>query len=244
MIRKNNLLILLLFISISCSVVREHEQKQQLSITTAELGTIGTANKSLLGNDFRQIGVPKLSKKVRVYAKALPFDKSTYKSYASLMKKSGQANTVILSDTLSDKNPVYIKFTITDLITMADALNASENHGLQTYLDNDNRYKMISAVTAVVPAQMHQQLINAEEIYLSQHGPNKLGLELIKDGKLHKKLNLASFTPFDYELSSFCWGKDNRNRNCIRAIVPGNSSCPKDTYKKAYKLDKKNDFRF
>lgn len=241
---------LILFISIAtfigCKSIQTKDQKQRLSISMAELGAIGIDKSNLLGNQFQQIGVPELTKKVRIQVVPFPFDKNTYKKYSNLMEKSRQANIVApsTSDSIVNERPKYLQFAITDLVTMAESLNAPENKALQTYLENDSSYKMIRSVAAVAPEAIYNDLLQAEEIYLSQHSVNKLGLELMKDGALYKKINLAAFTPFDYSISSFCWGKDNRNRTCIKAIVDGNTSCPNDTHKKAAKLENKNDFKF
>ncbi|NAS32036.1 hypothetical protein GTQ40_13705 [Flavobacteriaceae bacterium R38] len=241
---KKPIFIVIILVIFSCSTIKNNEQKQQLSTVSAELGAIGINNSGLLGNQFQQIGVPELSKKIRIQATHVPFDKASYKKYSGLIKKSGQINTVMPQDSVIQDRPKYLKFVIADLITLTEAMNAPENKAIQAYLDNDSNYKIISAVDVVTSKLVYNDILEAEEIYLSQHNANKLGLELMKDGKLYKKINLSSFTPFKYNLSSFCWGNDERRRPCIRAIVAGNISCPKDTYKQASKLDKKNDFKF
>ena len=63
-----------------------------------------------------------------------------------------------------------------------------------------------------------------------------------KDRRHH--INFSAFQIFNYKTASFCWGKDNFNKKCIRAIVDGKNTCPKDTHKKAFKVDTKNDFKF
>lgn len=241
---KKSIFIVIIIVIFSCSTIKNSEQKQQLSVTTAELGTIGIDNSGLLGNQFQQISVPKLSKKIRIHATHIPFDKASYKKYSSLIKRNGQVNTVIPQDSVIKEKPKYLKLVITDLVTLTETLNALENKALQTYLDNDSNYKIISSLSAVTSESVYNDILLAEEVYLSQHNANKLGLELMKDGKLYKKINLSSLTPFKYGLSSFCWGNDERRRPCIRAIVEGSNSCPRNTYKQAAKLEKKNDFKF
>ncbi len=241
---KKLIFIFTIIIVYSCQTVKTQDQKQQISYTNAELGTIGSTNYSILGSNFNQIGVPKLAKKIRVQVTQIPFNKFTYKKYSNLIKKSRQPNILISINSTTQKHPKYLEFTITDLVGLTSALNAPENLALQSYLDNDSKYKIINSISVVATEVIYKDFLDAEEIYLTQHSANKLGLELMKGGKLYKTINFADFTPFNYNLSSFCWGKDNRNRPCIRAIVKSNTSCPKDTYKKAFKLEKKNEFKF
>ena len=244
MLKKLIFIFVIVFIS-ACQAIKTQNQKQVLKNAVAELGTIGViTNSTFSESTFNPIGAPELTKKIRIQVTQIPFNKTMYKKYQSLLDNSTLPNLVVSNDSIAEKNPSYLEFTIIDLINLTASLNTPENSALQSYLDNNSNYRIISSIAVVAKASIYKDFLIAEEIYLTKHNTNKLGLELMKEGKLYKKINFAAFTSFDYTLSSFCWGKDNRNRPCIRAIINENASCPNKTYKKAYKLDKKHDFKF
>ena len=232
----------LVFIS-GCKTISVQHQKQQLAVSVPELGSVGMEEGNLLHNNFQQVGMPELSQKIRIQAKRIPFDKNSYKAYAKYLEEAGQESPLQFSDSLPQK-PIYLHLSVMDRIGIKEALNQPKNKALLSYLENDKAYKIVSEITTVVKPELLQSFSEAEEVYLVQKGISKLGLELIKDGKVFREVNFSALSPFAYQLSSFCWGENYKHQTVIEAIVDGNP-CPKNTYKKAHKIEKKKDvFRF
>ena len=241
---RKSLFIILMVLTMGCSIVKDSTYEQKGNSLITGLGAIGLEKTTLLGTSFNQIGNPELSNKVSVQFSLIPFNKNTYNTYKAYVKNNAIDNVLLKNDSTTERIPRYISLKIADRIGMVNALNDNSNKALQLYLDNDSNYKMISSIMAAVDIKIIQRLKEADEIYLISQNTSTLKLELIKEGKTVDHINFSVFQIFNYKTASFCWGKDNLNKKCIRAIVDGKNTCPKDTHKKAFKVDTKNDFKF
>ncbi len=75
----NKICILLLFVVISsCKTVIVNKQTQKIASSALELATIGITKPNLQINNFEVNAIPQLNVKIRVIAKILPFNKTTF----------------------------------------------------------------------------------------------------------------------------------------------------------------------
>ncbi|WP_340074227.1 hypothetical protein [Leptobacterium sp. I13] len=239
---KNAIVVLLLILISSCKTIYIHHQKHQLAFSSPQLASIGFNKDKLIHNHFKTIGFPELTQKIRVYVRSVPFNKTTYKAYASLREKNGQLTTITYIDSLPNK-PHYIQLMISDHVTLKETINHPENKGLLNYLKNDSEYKIVTSIAMVSSDKLQKALIDAEEIYLIQNDSEHAAmLQLIKNKKAIRSIHLSTITPFAYHPSSFCWGFDRKYQPQIEIISNDYSRCPINTYKKAYKLQKERQY--
>ena len=228
---------------IGCASVKIQEQTQWSSTAIPEMASVGHIKGTPFSHYFEVAGILSLPQKVRVTAERIPFTRKSYKIYNRYLEEKGIPNTLIFHDSLPVK-PVFIKFTIADMVTLKDAVNTPENHSLREYVLQDDSYKIITSVSATLSQEHQQQLQQAESIYLIQDGPRKVALELISAEKPNVVLRIPEMEAFAWSHASFCWGYDQRREPVIKSLST-RGNCPAQTVKKGWKLtETREEIRF
>jgi len=227
----NKICILFLFVVISsCKTVIVNKQTQKIASSALELATIGIAKPNLQINNFEVNAIPQLNEKIRVTAKILPFNKTTFKAYIKASTLQGKKSMIKYVDSLLNK-PRYVVLKITDYVTLLEELNDKQNLTVFNYLKTVPKAKLVTSIAMVFDTNVLNEMSQAEELYLSNVKYKKYDLELYKDKKLYKTIELTKGTTFTYKLSSFCWRENHKHQPILVNIIDEHSSCNNNTYK-------------
>lgn len=227
--------IILLLTGVLITACGSYKSKQQAAkLTFPELGSIVHVKGEIWNPSTEQIGKPSWDEALSLAAQQLPFNKTTYTTYASYMANASQINGIPYVDSLPYK-PKYIRLQLLDKIAATTVLNDKTNTAVREYLENDAAYKLVTRLDMTVPDAMMSEFIGANMIRMVKD--TQLGKHLILTrGTAESKINLADVQIFDYGVSSFCWGEDRYHRKQIEAILSEDEKCPKGTFKKASKV--------
>ena len=198
------------------------------------LGVVGKDIKNVFKKNFLQLGKPIINRTLAVSVREVPFSKSKYKTYQNNHLQTGEKLAIDYIDSLP--KPTYIDLEISDKINLLSLLNTAENSDVRSYLAQDAHNSIVTAISVTVQPHIKALLLEAEALYLKE---SKYGLFVLEVAKGRERSEVA-FTVreiFDYQLSGFCWRKDNYGNKIIEAIAMGNENCPRGTEQKAYKLD-------
>jgi len=241
---KKNYFLLLLIILTSCKTIVVNKQIQKMASSPLELGTIGKTKFNLQINNFETLAIPEFSKKIRVVAMVLPFNKSIFKSFIKATVLQGKNRDIKYVDSSIIK-PSYVQLKITDIVRLIEELNSEHNTSIINYLKVAPNAKIITTVTMVFDTDILNEIKQAEEIYLSTAKYKKYSLELYKNSTLVKTITLSNGTIFSYKVSSFCWKKNDKKLLEIVKLSDDNSKCIKNTNKSCQQLKKKkSNFKF
>lgn len=242
--KKIHSLLLFLVIVTSCKTVVVNKQTQKIASAALELATIGKTKPNLQINAFEINAIPQLNQKIRVTAMVLPFNKTTFKAYVKAATLQGKKSTVKYVDSLPNK-PIYVALKIADNITLLEELNSEHNVTVFNYLKTVPDANVITALSMVFDTSILNEISQAEELYLSNVKYKKYDLELYKNGKLHKTVELTTGTTFTYKLSSFCWGENNRHQPILVDIIDEHLNCNDNSYNSYQQVVKnKKTFKF
>ncbi len=241
---KNSYIVLLLIILTSCKTIVVNNQIQKMASSPLELGTIGKTEFNLQINNFEIAAIPQFKKKIRVTATLLPFNKSTFKTFTKASVLQGKNSSIKYIDSLQVK-PNYVLLKITDIVRLIEELNSEHNTSVINYLKVEPNAKIITTVTMTFDMNTLNEIIQAEEIYLSTVKYKKYSLELYKNNTLVKTIALSNGAVFSYKVSSFCWGENDKKQLEIVKLSDNNSKCTKNTNKSYQQLEKKKfNFKF
>lgn len=236
--KKIHALLLFLVIVTSCKTVVVNKQTQKIASAALELATIGKTKPNLQINAFEINAIPQLNQKIRVTAMVLPFNKTTFKAYVKAATLQGKKSTVKYVDSLPNK-PTYVVVKIADNVTLLEELNSEHNVTVFNYLKTVPDANVITAISMVFNQDILNEISQAEELYLSNVKYKKYDLELYKNGKLHKTIELTTGTTFTYKLSSFCWGENGRHQPILVDVIDEHSNCNNNTFSNYQKVEKK-----
>lgn len=220
---------LLAFLIVSCTPLK------MASVDDSQLpslAAIGKKDRSLLHTDFKQVGEPHLEEAIAVSIQAVPFDKSTFKTYLNTKLKKGEKLPFRYVDSLPEK-PKYFRFEIKDKIALKTLLNTKDNEEVRSYLTKDADCKIVTSISLYMDERQAEMYMNADGLFLSSSTENMLQLELVI-GKKRTFANLPKNEIFDYQVTGFCWGEDTYGRPQIETLNDG--KCPNGTEKNAQKL--------
>ncbi|WP_299535751.1 hypothetical protein [Ulvibacterium sp.] len=204
------------------------------------LGTIGNQSQSLLHTSFQRIGHPSLERPIAVLVKEVPFTKSSFKKYTAYKKNSGMVPEIQLIDSLGTKSS-YLCLEITDKIALRDALNSEKNNSVLSYLEKDDAYCLVYKIALYPNLEAYRLLMQSDRLFLET---DRNGILILKarNRNLDKEIILSQMEIFDYSSLGFCWGETQYGRKQIEALVGDGDSCPKNTERKAYKLDESKSY--
>ena len=221
---------LLALVISSCTALKQEISKD---ISTPFLGAIIKQDKSILNTNFKQVGAPFLNDGIAVTVKAIPFTKSSFKSYSKAKTQKGEKVYVNYADSLPLK-PKYLQFEIKDKIGLKTALNRFENLEVRNYVAKDSHCQIVSQISVYIDEMEAAMYRNAQTVLLSTDTKGMLQLELV-NGSQMQKINLFNNEIFDYEVVGFCWGEDSYGKPQIETL--NNGKCPKGTEKNAQELN-------
>ena len=221
---------LLALVLSSCTAIKQEFSKD---ISTPSLGAIGKQDKSVLNTNFKQVGEPVLTDAISVAVKAIPFSKTSFKSYTKTKAQKGEKVYVNYVDSLPIK-PKYLQFEIKDKIGLKTAMNQTENLEVRNYVSKDSNCQIVSQISVFIDEMEIAMYTNAQAVFLSTDNNGLLQLELV-NGRQRQKVNLDSNEIFDYKLVGFCWGENNYGKSQIETLNTG--KCPEGKEKSAKKSD-------
>lgn len=218
--------VLLFIVVASCKPIQYSQSKD---VVLPELGTLGIYTAYLLGNDYQPKTIANLTDPVR-----LQWEKITIHKREIFIKK----------DSLSppQKDSTLISFEILDKVGLLNQFNADKS--LMKYLGKNEKYKLVSQVTAHFPDPILQKIQSSDEVYLTQNKIKTLTLSLIKDNKIFDRIAFSDGKIIKFKTSEFCWGLNRRREPEIFDLVPEGTECQGETYKTAKKVEKKKEFKF
>lgn len=222
----------ILSIVLSCSSYKA--QKQEALLSFPELGTLIKTKGDMWYSAAEQIGVPNWSV-LKVDVKQLPFNKTSYLSYAKYMQQAGKINSIAYTDSLPYK-PKYVRVQLLDRIGLTNLLNTEANKELRSYISNDVGYKLVTGLNITIPETEMPSFLQAEAIQLQKDNYDNIVLVII-NGERKKEYFFSELQVFDYQYSNFCWGEDIYHNLIIENIISQGQKCSKGTYLKVSKID-------
>ncbi|PCJ95002.1 MAG: hypothetical protein COA50_11590 [Flavobacteriaceae bacterium] len=207
---------------------------KNIAINTSNIGAIGINKTSFFKAEFTKIGESNLSGSLELSLKKIPFNKSAFNSYTSYKKQKGEAVTLQYADSVATK-PNYYILSLTDLIGLKSELNGSNNKAVLEYLASDEKYGVLTQISVLAHPSFEDWMDNTTGLYLAEHH-NQLSLEF-KNSKQSQFLAFEQLEIFDHEFSTFCWKENVYGKPEIAVIAVNGNSCPKNTEKKAVKLN-------
>lgn len=225
---------------LGCSAYKAEKQESLLSFP--ELGALVKTKGDIWYSAAEQIGVPKWSM-LKVDVKQLPFNKTSYYSYAKYMEQAGKINSISYNDSLPYK-PKYLRLQLLDKLGITNLLNAETHKELRSYISNDDGYKLVTGLNITVPETEMPSFLQAEAIQLQKDSYENIILVVIS-GELERHYFFSELHVFDYQYSNFCWGEDQYHNLIIENLISEDQKCPKGTYLKASKVnDNKSYLKF
>ncbi len=219
----------LLLLLYSCGSLSGDREGERLIPT---LGALGKTNKNLISEDFLLLGNPTLEAPVPLSVRRQAFTKTSFKKFSERNRFYDGKRQLEYIDSLP--KPTYLNLQISDRIELKSHLNTDENSDVRNYLSKDTDCRLVSGVSMVVDQSLSETLFNAEQLQLTTT-KGQFAVRLV-DGNSTKLIPIPDGSVFDYELSSFCWGKDQFGKFKIEAITPERQGCPRGTESKAHKL--------
>lgn len=219
-------ILLSLFALASCKPI---QYRQSTDISLPELGTVGIYTSYLLGDDYQPKTIANLSEPVRLQWEEIKIQKREIFTTKDSLNPSKNDSTLIF-------------FEILDKVGLLKQMNADKD--LMKYLRRNEKYKLVSQVTAHFPDAVLKQIQSSDEVYLTQTKTKTLSLSLLKDNKIFNQIEFSDGKIVKFKTSEFCWGLNRRRESEIFDLVPEGTECGGDTYKTAKKVEKKNEFKF
>ena len=234
--------VLLVFVCIlySCQSVKVKDKSYNVSNSTIELGAIGKA-KSIVGlkNDFQVTTYPQLNEKIKIQITVVPFTKRLNKINLAKAKFNQKQSVVNYVDSLVIK-PEVVSIQIADRGQFINELNGIHNKQIVTLAQKNNNLSLVTGVLVNLPSVLIEKIRQADTYYLIQTDDAKYKIALYNDSKKIDLIDVLSKDILGYQISSFCWIENNRNRWEIGDIVSKGKSCKGLTYKKIKKKKEKS----
>lgn len=223
--------IIILFV-FSCKSIDVREQCYKTSNSKIELGALGEA-KSISGlkNSYTITAFPNLNEKLKLDIAIVPFTKKANKIYQSKAKFDQKQIKVNYADSLPVK-PEMVSIKISDIASLINDLNSSENSKELTFIKNNERTAIVTSVLVVLNDSEIQKLRNADTYYLVQSDVSKHTLAVYKQGKKIETIDLSVATVIGYTVGKFCWSENERGKWQIGDIIQKGNSCKGNTYRK------------
>lgn len=219
-------ILLSLFTLASCKPI---QYRQSTDASLPELGTLGIYTTYLLGNDYQPKTITNLSEPVRLKWEEIKIQKREIFTKRDSLRPPQKDSTLIV-------------FEILDKVGLLRQMNADKD--LMKYLRKNERYKLVSQVTAHFPEAILQQIQSSDEVYLTQNRAKTLSLSLLKNNKILNQIEFTTGKIVKFKTTEFCWGLNKRRDPEIFDLVPEGTECSGETYKTAKKVEKKNEFKF
>lgn len=216
------------FLFFSCKPISFVNNKTTINPIT--LGSVGQDDSSLLKHHFNTVAIPNYKTPIKVMVTQKSFTKSTYKQYVKANASQFKPLEMILDSTV--QYPRYIQLSITDKVTLVNALNAKANSDIKSYLSHHTSADIITKIAIALEDKWVKQLVEAQEVFLEQHGNKSHVIKTYTDNKETAIIRFSDGVVFAYKSSNSCWKEDKYQLNIIDLVDPL-KPCPKKTYRSA-----------
>ncbi len=194
------------------------------------IGSLGKVVHDGLNKEFVKIGEPNLDSRIQLGVRRLPFTKKTYGRFKKYMEAKGEQPTIKFSDS-SNTIPFYYQIEILDDVNFTKNLN--EDQKLLDYLKLDSKIKVLHEFKCVLDKELDASLKNLNQLFLVEES----GLLKLKSSDL-KKIDMNQINIFDFDVATICWNENVYGQVEV-GLISVEGSCPKNTEKKARKLETK-----
>jgi len=229
-----------LLVIVSCQSMSSILNLNSTENQAVELGNIGYSENFFFEDGFENIAIAKFNNPIKVSVLLADFKKTDFKKYLETKTSQSSKIEVKYVDSLKIK-PQYAIITITDKVSIIDALSTSENSTLKELLTYQNQSEIITSISAALNQDQIKQIISADEAFLVASGIKSYALQLYIDKQPKQLIKFNEMVVFDYKSSCMCWQENTQRQLKIVDLVE-NSDCPKDTYKSAKRAKKKIDY--
>lgn len=222
-----SLLLLVVLLFVGCTMVKQLEIRKERH-TTLVLGNI-VVREGLFKNNIETKSVPLLQGKLPISFLKKPFDASSSLAYkqTSIKRELPNADGEITIPSF------YYELELLDDAAYATLIN--NNVAAREFV---KRVKNTAAVTKIKMVTSEFLNIDNTRAYLEKT-PNELVQAVLYDNnKTSTEVLFSDMIIFDYEISYFCFGKDQRNQIAVIDVVEEGKRCKRPLVKKAKKLTK------
>lgn len=133
----------------------------------------------------------------------------------------GKASTVI----------PYLEIEIINDIELAQMIN--EDRTLKSYVQQSKKVGVITHLKATVNQSIPQ---NSTAVYLEKESNEYYAITFYGGKELIGKIEFSELMVFDYQVSFFCYGIDNRNQISVIDLVEDGKSCKRPLKRKIKNL--------
>lgn len=223
-----SIILVLLFLT-SCKLASFGGTSKSLQLEPI-LGTVGSFRTTLTSDEFVEVGLPVIDKKIRVSFEKDFFTKRELRQYNNKIISDDQKLQIVDS---IDFNPSFYRLEISDKVGLISAINSSSNKNLANYIEITADNVIITSVSIYFPPEISGLIDKAAELYLVQGPEDSASLEILgRDGK-SSTVGFREGTSFNFEFSAFCWTENYKREVVIAAFRERENPCPGKTEKKA-----------
>lgn len=205
------------------------------------LASVGKVESPFLQeNSFTSIGCVRLNRTHHVEVASKPMDKNHYQRYLKRMKHVGTEEIQVFQDSTIAGNSVFHQFVLTNVVALTEELHSVQNEPLVNFLKEDDDFRILTKVSAVVPEEFKKQIDSATNLWLQEEkGLLSLRIEVDTETVF---LPWSKLQVFDFETHQACWQQDGRGSYKIGLLVPEDSSCPGNTVTQPLAKDNLNEY--
>lgn len=240
--KKNKKVICLLLCSIfllGCRSINVNKTLQHSSKTEGPvaLGVLGLQKRTMLKDQFKVTGLPKMEQRIRVQIQPVKFNLQAFKKYSAIAPQN--PHKIKYVDSLKNK-PSYISINILDKLLLKENLIDKANKNVAKYIMSIPKTQIVTELSMVVPKMTLKTLVQAEALFLVSKDYKEYQLQLVTEGKVTDIFNFNDGTILGYGLSDFCWKINDRQQYELNDIVSEGNRCAKNSAKKLKKIKEKS----
>ena len=121
------------------------------------LGSIGQDANYLLEHKYSSSAIPNYTTQIKVQATAVPFNKSTYKSFQQAQVFQTEKIQITYVDSLELK-PSFINLEIVDQVGLITLLNDKKNGNIKEYLVNQTESHIVTHISMAFPEMSRTEI--------------------------------------------------------------------------------------
>lgn len=234
--------LLVCFLTIlSCKTVTVQNKQYQITAQKVALGSVGIDKTFDLERTYTAHGIPDFIEQIKVQVTPIALDKRSFKAYNKAKELQPSSINVRLVDSLPDK-PKFLNVEIADKVGLMNLLNDPSNTSVNAYLQNQKEAHIVTNISIVLNVADMNDLLMAEEVFITQIGIKTIGLKLFNKHKITRTINFNDGVVFAYRASKGCWKENNKYQLEIVELIEGDDSCPSQTYRSSKRAKKKIDY--
>src|SRR5690606_16134197 len=235
------LFVLMILVFTACKTISVQDNQYQTTNEQIVLGSIGQDANYLLESSYYSTAIPNYTTPIKVQVTAVPFNRSSYKSYVRAQEFQNQTFQVVFVDSLEQK-PSFLNMELVDQVGLITLLNDKTNQDIKEYLVNRTESHMVTKISIAFPETILKVVQEAEEVFIEPAGKKSIALHLYKEKELIKKVNFFEGVVFAYQTASCCWKENSKYQLEIVDLVESDSECPSKSYLSAQKAKKEIDY--